>query len=121
MTPLRIITVDDEVLALRRLKLLLQTIPRAEHVGEASSCSEALLKIASLKPDAVLLDIKMRDGSGFDIIQALAQRPKTPAIIRVTAFDQFAVRAFENAVSDYLLKPVDIEELQSSVKRFFGK
>jgi DNA-binding LytR/AlgR family response regulator len=117
MTPLRIITVDDEVLALRRLKLLLQTIPRAEHVGEASSCSEALLKIASLKPDAVLLDIKMRDGSGFDIIQALSQRPKPPAIILVTAFDQFAVRAFENAVSDYLLKPVERDRLVQALNR----
>ena len=106
MSVLRVLTVDDEALALRRLKLLLQAMPYAEHVGEANSCAEALAEIAALTPDAVLLDIKMRDGDGFEVIEALAERPNPPAVIFVTAFDHFAVRAFESAVVDYLLKPV---------------
>jgi CheY-like chemotaxis protein len=104
MTPLRVLTVDDEMLALKRLKLLLQTIPKAEHVGEAASCAEAIAKINQLRPEVVLLDIKMRDGNGFEVVEAVAQRPNPPLIIFVTAFDQYAAQAFDSAVTDYLLK-----------------
>ena len=111
MNALRILTVDDEALALRRLKLLIQGMPQAEHVGEASGCVEALAMIDTLRPDVVLLDIKMRDGSGFEVVEALARRTNPPVVIFVTAFDHFAVRAFETAVVDYLLKPVERERL----------
>jgi len=117
MTPLRILTVDDEVLALRRLKLLLQKIPQVEHVGEATGCADTLAKIATLKPDVVLLDIKMRDGSGFDVIDALQDHLQPPVVLFVTAFDEFAVRAFDTAVTDYLLKPVDKERLMRALNR----
>jgi len=117
MTPIRIMTVDDEGLALKRLRLLLQTIPEADHVGEANGCSEALVKISELRPDAVLLDIKMRDGSGFDVVEAIANRPNPPLVIFVTAFDQFAPRAFDNAVVDYLLKPVERDRLAQALGR----
>jgi two-component system LytT family response regulator len=117
MSVLRVLTVDDEMLALRRLKLLLQAIPYVEHVGEASSCAEALSAIGALAPDAVLLDIKMRDGDGFDVIEALLQRTNPPAVIFVTAFDHYAVRAFESAVVDYLLKPVERERLARALLR----
>jgi len=117
MSVLRVLTVDDEVLALRRLKLLLQAIPYVEHVGEASSCAEALSEIASLAPDAILLDIKMRDGDGFDVVEALAERPNPPAVIFVTAFDHYAVRAFDSAVADYLLKPVERERLAKALRK----
>ena len=117
MSCLRILTVDDEALALRRLKLLLQAIPQAEHVGEAGGCAEALAMIGALKPDVVLLDIKMRDGSGFEVVEALAQRPNPPVIIFVTAFDHFAIRAFESAVADYLLKPVERERLARALAK----
>jgi two-component system LytT family response regulator len=105
------------MLALRRLKLLLQTIPQAEHVGEASSCSEALSRINELRPDVVLLDIKMRDGNGFEVVEAIAQRPSPPSVIFVTAFDQFAAQAFDSAVADYLLKPVERERLVRALSR----
>jgi len=117
MSVLRVLTVDDEMLALKRLKLLLQAIPYVEHVGEASSCGEALSEIATLSPDAVLLDIKMRDGDGFDVVEALAERPNPPAIIFITAFDHYAVRAFESAVADYLLKPVERERLTRALRK----
>lgn len=121
MTPLRILTVDDEMLALKRLKLLLHTIPQAEPVGEASSCAEALAKIGELRPDLVLLDIKMRDGNGFEVIEALAQRSYPPLVIFVTAFDQYAARAFDRAVTDYLLKPVERERLVRALIRAEGQ
>jgi two-component system LytT family response regulator len=105
------------MLALRRLKLLLQSVPYVDHVGEASSCAEALSTIASLSPDVVLLDIRMRDGDGFEVVEALAERPNPPAIIFVTAFDHYAVRAFESAVIDYLLKPVERERLTRALRR----
>jgi two-component system LytT family response regulator len=117
MSILRVLTIDDEVLALRRLKLLLQTIAQVDHVGEANSCREAISKIDSLKPDAVLLDIKMRDGSGFDVVEAIGQRPDGPAVIFVTAFDEFAVQAFDSAVADYLLKPVERDRLTRALDR----
>ena len=117
MTSLRILTIDDEMLALRRLKLLLQKIPLIEHVGEATGCAEALAKIATLKPDVLLLDVKMRDGSGFDVIDAIQEHPQPPTVLFVTAFDEFAVQAFDTAVADYLLKPVEKDRLIRALDR----
>ena len=117
MNALRILTVDDEPLALRRLKLLLQTMPSVDHVGEAGSCREALAKINSQNPDVVLLDIRMRDGSGFDVVEAAAERANPPAIIFVSAFETFAIRAFECSVADYLLKPVERDRLARALSR----
>src|SRR5262249_8581767 len=115
MNVLRVLTVDDEMLALRRLKLLLQGVPFVELVGEASSCAEALLAISTLHPDVVLLDIKMRDGDGFDVIDAIADQANPPRIIFVTAFDHYAVRAFDTSAIDYLLKPVERERLSKAL------
>lgn len=117
MKTLRVLTIDDEPLALRRLKLLLQGMGFVEHVGEASSCADALIAIGNLAPDAVLLDIKMRDGDGFSIAETTLEMNHPPAIIFVTAFDHFAVRAFEAAVVDYLLKPVERERLLKALTR----
>jgi len=117
MNSLRVLTVDDEKLALRRLKLLLRSIAYVEHVGEANSCEEAISSIKGLSPDAVLLDIRMRDGDGFEVIEALADRPDPPAVIFVTAFDHYAVRAFDSAVVDYLLKPVERDRLSAALSR----
>lgn len=117
MTCVRVITVDDEPLALRRLKHLLHGMPLVDHVGEAAGCAEALAKIAALKPDLVLLDIKMRDGSGFEVAEAAATGRNPPAIVFVSAFDQFAVHAFEWSVADYLLKPVERERLAKAIDK----
>src|SRR5262245_4389216 len=117
MSPLRVLTVDDELLALRRLKLLLQTMPHVDHVGEAGNCGDALARIHELRPNVVLLDIKMRDGSGFQVVEAIAERPNPPAIVFVTAFDQFATQAFDCAVVDYLMKPVEADRLARGLFR----
>ncbi len=113
---MRVLTVDDEPLALRRLELILSKLPDVEHVGSASGCREAIAKIAELKPDTVLLDIKMRDGTGFDVLSRLPE-DGVPGVIFTTAFDHFAVRAFEAHAIDYILKPIEISRLRAAIDR----
>jgi DNA-binding LytR/AlgR family response regulator len=117
MKPLRVLIVDDEPLALRRLAILLRTLPNVEQVGEAKGVREALTKIDDLAPDVVLLDIKMRDGSGFDVVDELTRRSIAPVVVFVTAFDRFAVRAFETCAAGYLLKPVERDRLALSLQK----
>lgn len=117
MKMMRVLIVDDEALALRRLGILLRTMPNVELVGEAGGVREALTKIDALAPDVVLLDIKMRDGTGFDIVEALLRRPIAPIVIFITAFDRFAVRAFETSAVGYLLKPVERDRLALALQK----
>ncbi|WP_162806738.1 LytR/AlgR family response regulator transcription factor [Sphingosinicella terrae] len=114
---LRVLTVDDEPLARRRLKRLLDALPEAQAVGEAGGCAEAIEKAGALVPDVVLLDIRMRDGDGFAVAEALSRAPEPPAIVFVTAFDRFALRAFETIAADYLLKPVERERLAQALDK----
>ena len=111
-----ILTVDDELLALRRLKLLLGNLPAVRHVGEATGCEEAIRKIDEIQPDIVLLDIKMRDGTGFDLLEKL-QPPTAPAVIFVSAFSHYAARAFDKRAVDYVLKPVECSRLADAIDR----
>lgn len=116
MNELRILTVDDEPLALRRLQLALESIPDVEHVGSATGRAEALRMIDKHRPNVVLLDVRMRDGSGFDIVEKLPSG-KPPAIIFVSAFDNHAAKAFEVRAIDYILKPVGYDRLRSALDR----
>ena len=116
MTPLRVLTVDDEPLALRRLQLVLADMPDIAHVGSAKGRTEALRLIAERQADVVLLDIKLRDGTGFDVIDRLAD-DRLPAIIFVTAFDDYAARAFDVSAIDYVLKPVGFERLRRALDK----
>ena len=113
---IRVLIVDDVQLALRRLELLLRRMPEAELVGEARSGAMALEAIARLRPDLVLLDIRMADMSGLDVADALTG-PDAPMVIFVTAFDAFAVQAFELSAIDYVVKPVDFGRLRRAVDR----
>lgn len=113
---LRIVAVDDEPLALRGLELLLQDIEDVELVGTASGYATAKQAIEIHRPDLVLLDIKMRDGSGLTLARDIAQTGG-PGVIFVTAFDRFAVRAFELAAIDYILKPADLGRLRAAIQR----
>jgi two-component system LytT family response regulator len=117
MNALRVLTVDDEALALSRLAILLRTMPNVEHVGEATGVREALTKIDERAPEVVLLDIKMRDGSGFDVVEAMTGRAVAPVVVFVTAFDRFAVRAFQTAAVGYLLKPVERDRLAQALQK----
>lgn len=116
MTELRVLTVDDEPLALRRLQLALENIPEVVHVGCARGQAEALRQIAKHRPDVILLDVRMRDGNGFDVVEKLI-RGEPPAVIFVTAFDDHAARAFEVRAVDYILKPVGYDRLKSALDR----
>jgi two-component system LytT family response regulator len=111
-----VLTVDDEPLALRRLELILAKFPEVRHLGSASGCREAIAKIAEMKPDVVLLDIRMGDGTGFDVLDGLSEA-EVPGVIFTTAFDHFAVRAFEAHAIDYILKPVEAPRLRAAIGR----
>lgn len=112
----RIFAVDDEPLALRRIELLLGRIPGVELVGKALSGANALEAIDQLRPDVLLVDIKMAGLTGFDVVERLAG-PHVPLVIFVTAFDKFASKAFEVGAVDYVLKPVEFERLSGAVDR----
>jgi DNA-binding LytR/AlgR family response regulator len=113
---LRIFAVDDEPLALRRIELLLGRIPKVELVGKADNGPDALLQIDELRPDILLLDIRMAGVTGFDLVERLGG-PHVPLVIFVTAFDQFATKAFEVGAVDYVLKPVELDRLSAAIER----
>jgi len=112
---IRTLVVDDEQPARERLKQLLTAHADVEVVGEADDGVEAAEKIAELSPDLVLLDIQMPGASGLDVAASLG-KPR-PAVIFCTAFDQYAVDAFELSALDYLLKPVNRARLASAIDR----
>lgn len=115
--PLRILVVDDEPLAVERLQLLLARCDGVAVVGTAND-GEAALRIAeAVAPDLVLLDIAMPGMDGIDVARALSQSSVSPAVIFATAFDNFAVAAFDIAAVDYLMKPVQIDRLQRALDR----
>jgi len=113
-TPLRVMLVDDEPLARARLRRLLGGIERVDVVGEAGSVPEAAPLVDSLRPDLVLLDVQMPGEDGFALLSRIAHRP---AVVFVTAFDHYAVRAFEEHAVDYLLKPFRPERLAAAIDR----
>lgn len=117
MTRLKTLIVDDEPLAVERMQILCARLPGIQLVGTASDGESALRLIEALSPDLVFLDIAMPGLTGLDVANALEGRPAQPAIVFVTAFDQFAVAAFDAAAIDYLLKPVAPERLEKAVQR----
>ena len=115
--PLRIMVVDDEPLAVERLQLLLARIADVAVVGTAND-GEAALRIAeAVAPDLVLLDIAMPGMDGIDVARALSESAVDPVVVFVTAFDNFAVAAFDVAAIDYLMKPVQPERLARALDR----
>jgi two-component system LytT family response regulator len=111
---LRTLLVDDEALSRRGLELRLRVASDIEIVGQCTNGREALLAIRELKPDLVFLDIQMPVMSGFDVLAEL-QPHELPMIVFVTAYDQFAVQAFEARAIDYVLKPVDDARLAATL------
>src|SRR5688572_22916276 len=112
---IRTLLVDDEQPARDRLRQLLGAIPEVDIVGEAEDGVHAIERIGELAPDLVLLDIQMPGCSGLEVVTSLA-RPR-PAIIFCTAYDQYAVDAFELHAMDYLLKPVNRTRLHAAIER----
>jgi DNA-binding LytR/AlgR family response regulator len=112
---IRALIIDDEPLARRRLQRALAQLAGVEIVGEAGSIREASAIIAEEAPNLLLLDIQMPNGSGFDLLSELAE--PVPAVIFVTAFDHYAVSAFEARAVDYVLKPVEFARIADAVER----
>lgn len=116
MKKMRVLIVDDERICRTGIARLLQTDPTVEIAGEAANGLEAVEAIARLRPDLVFLDIQMPEMDGFETLRAL--RPdETPRVIFVTAYDQYAIRAFEVNALDYLLKPFSDERFASALAR----
>ena len=116
-TALRTLVVDDEPLATERLQLLLARIGGIDLVGTASDGESACRMADALRPDLLLLDIAMPGMDGIDVARELGRSGTRPAVIFVTAFDQFAVSAFEVEAVDYLVKPVDPKRLERALER----
>ncbi len=113
---LKVLVVDDEPLARDGLKLLLDRQPGVESVSEARNGREAVALIRERAPDLVLLDVQMPRMDGFGVVHAVGPE-RMPAVIFVTAHDQYAIRAFEIAALDYLLKPVTEERFALAFER----
>lgn len=116
---IRTLVVDDEEPARQRIRQLLAALPDIEVIGEAANGEQALTSVSELKPDLVLLDIQMPGASGLEVAACLP-RPR-PKIIFCTAFDQYAVDAFELHAVDYLLKPVNRVRLSHAIQRVQAK
>jgi two-component system, LytTR family, response regulator len=109
---MRAIIIDDERLARTELKKLLQEFPEVEVIDEAANAEEGIEKIESQQPDLIFLDIQMPGKTGFDM---LAQLERTPQVIFTTAYDEFALKAFEVNALDYLLKPIEPKRLADAI------
>ena len=112
---MKALLIDDERLARNELRRLLAVHPDVEIVGEAVEVDDAMQKIAALKPALLFLDIQMPGADGFSLLEQL--EPPLPAVIFTTAYDEFAVKAFEFNALDYLLKPVDPNRLVAALEK----
>lgn len=110
----RTLIIDDEQLARQRLKRLLKPFEEFEIIGEAVNGADGLEQVDLLKPELVFLDIEMPMLNGFEMLSRLQHQPK---VVFTTAYDQYAIKAFEEETIDYLLKPIESERLEKTVKK----
>jgi len=115
-TTLRVLIVDDELVARRRIRRLLATEGDVTIVGECEDGASALAVIAAEKPDVAFLDVQMPELDGFDVVRSIATA-ELPAIVFVTAYDQYALQAFDVQAIDYLLKPFTRERFRTALAR----
>ncbi len=115
---LRVVVVEDEPLAAERLVSLLDEMPGVEVAAVAATGAEAIRRIEACTPDLVFLDVALPDINGFEVLRALRRRP---AVVFVTAFDEFAVKAFDERALDYLLKPYSRARLEEAVCRALAR
>lgn len=115
MSALRVLIADDEAPARERLRALLAEIGDAELVGEAADGDETLRLVDSRDPDIVLLDVRMPGLDGIETARRIAENPAPPAVIFTTAFDEYALKAFDAQAAAYLLKPIRREKLAAAL------
>jgi two-component system, LytTR family, response regulator len=113
---IRAVIVDDEPLGRELIREMLKRDPEVEVVGECANGREAVQSIKERLPDLVFLDVQMPDIDGFEVLEAI-EHERMPMVIFVTAYDQYAVKAFDVYALDYLLKPVDRERFEKAMKR----
>jgi two-component system LytT family response regulator len=112
---MKAVIIDDERLARFELRRLLQAHPEVVVIGEAGNMPDGLAAIAELQPDLIFLDVQMPGGSGFDLLASL---DAPPAVIFTTAFDQYAIKAFDVSALDYLLKPIEAPRLAHALVKY---
>ena len=112
---MKALIIDDERLARNELRRLLENFPKIEIIGEAANADEALPMIDELSPDLLFLDIQMPGKTGFELLEAI--EGKVPEVIFTTAYDEYALKAFEFNALDYLLKPIDLQRLSEAIQR----
>ncbi|WP_190295268.1 LytR/AlgR family response regulator transcription factor [Mucilaginibacter rubeus] len=112
MKKIRVLIIDDERAARNEVRRLLAGYPDFEIMGEAANADDALTIIAQQNPDLLFLDIQMPEKSGFDLLESLEQ---VPSVIFTTAYDQYAVKAFEVSALDYLVKPIREERFEKAI------
>ena len=117
---IRALIVDDEPLARERIRTLLKREPDVELAGEAADGAAAVAAIEKLEPDLVFLDVQMPEADGFAVVEAVGAL-RMPPVIFVTAYDKYALRAFDVQALDYLLKPFDRERFQAAMRRARGE
>lgn len=115
---MRALVIDDERLARKELINLLNQLETVEVVGEAINVEDAKEKIEQLQPDVIFLDIQMPEKTGFDLLEELDQLPQ---VIFTTAYDEYALKAFQVNALDYLLKPIEPKRLEEAVNKLQGK
>src|SRR2546430_7235911 len=116
MTTLRVLIVDDEALARERIRTLLKSADNVEIVAESTGGREAVDAIIAQHPDLVFLDVQVPDLDGFEVLDAVATE-WLPAVIFVTAYDEYAIKAFDVHAIDYLLKPIEPERFRKALAR----
>lgn len=113
---MRTLIIDDERLARNELRRLLENYPSIEIIDEASNGEEAVEKINRLRPELIFMDIQMPGKSGFEVLESL-ENGIAPDVIFTTAYDEYALKAFEFDAIDYLLKPIDPQRLEQAIKK----
>lgn len=114
---MHILIVDDEELARERLKRLLEGLPDCKVIGEAVNGQDALEKINTLDPELVFLDVRMPVMDGIAVAKTLVENPDPPAIVFCTAYDEYALEAFDTFAQGYIVKPVQTEQLQQVIQK----
>jgi DNA-binding LytR/AlgR family response regulator len=118
MEPIRSVIIDDEPNAVRLLREILSLNDKINLITTFTDPALAVDRILEIRPELIFLDIQMGHMTGFDLLKAVSEKGFKPAIIFVTAYDQFAIEAMRHAAVDYLLKPVGLDDLNQSIERY---
>lgn len=121
MEKISCILIDDDPLALERMEELLKLTEKTEILAKFTNPISAVQQIPQLGPEMIFLDVEMPGYSGFDIIKKIQETSFFPEIVFVTGYNQYAIKAIKAEAFDYLLKPVDLDELEDCLSRFLNK